>query len=265
MTFGRGSLSRVTAILDLVGHFDLTGRVGVVTGAGRGIGEGIARAFAEAGAAVVLASRTACEVECVASSIRDQGGRAVALRADVTDTFALCALATAAVEEFGHLDIWVNNAGGAAVGKPLAELKRSEWDEVLDLNLTAVWNGSMAAVEQMHWGSIINVSSMAAFGAMPGRGHYAACKAAVISLTQTMAVELAPDIRVNAIAPGMIPTKLMFDAADADGLDVDVLASAPLGLGSPADVGATAVYLASQASKWVTGETIQVCGGTTII
>jgi enoyl-[acyl-carrier-protein] reductase (NADH) len=95
-----------------------------------GIGEGIARAFADAGASVVLAARTACDVESVASSIRDQGGRAVALRADVTDTFALCSLATAAVEEFGHLDIWVNNAGGAAVGKPLAELKRSEWDEV---------------------------------------------------------------------------------------------------------------------------------------
>jgi 3-oxoacyl-[acyl-carrier protein] reductase len=248
-----------------VGNFDLNGRVAVVTGAGRGIGEGIARAFADAGAAVVLAARTSCEVDDVASSIRDQGGRAVAVRADVTDTFALCSLAETAVEEFGHLDIWVNNAGGAAVGKHLSELKRSEWDDVLALNLTAVWNGSMAAVERMHWGSIINVSSMAAFGAMPGRGHYAACKAAVISLTQTMAVELAPDIRVNAIAPGMVPTQLLFDAADVEGLDLDVLASAPLGMGSPADVGATAVYLASQASKWVTGETIQVCGGTTIL
>jgi len=238
----------------------------VVTGAGRGIGEGIARAFAEAGAAVVLAARTAEEIEAVASSIRHHGGRAIAVSADVTDTFALGSLATAAIEEFGHLDIWVNNAGGAEVGKPLAELKRSEWDQVVDLNFTAVWNGSMAAVEQMHWGSIINVSSMAAFGAMPGKGHYAACKAAVISLTRTMAVELAPDIRVNAIAPGMIPTKLLLDAAEVEGLDLDVLAaSAPLGLGSPADVAGAAVYLASPAAKWVTGQTIQVSGGTTIV
>jgi NAD(P)-dependent dehydrogenase (short-subunit alcohol dehydrogenase family) len=249
-----------------VGDFDLTGRVAVVTGAGRGIGEGIARALADAGASVVLAARTAEEVECVTTSIREQGGRAIAVPSDVTDTFALGSLATAAVEEFGHLDIWVNNAGGAEVGKPLAELKRSEWDSVVDLNFTAVWNGAMAAVEQMHWGSIINVSSMAAFGAMPGKGHYAACKAAVISLTQTMAVELAPDIRVNAIAPGLIPTKLLFDAADVEGLDLDDLATrAPLGLGAPSDVGAAAVYLASPAAKWVTGQTIQVSGGMTIV
>ncbi len=255
----------MTAILDIVREFDLNGRVAVVTGAGRGIGEGIARAFADAGAAVVLAARTADEVQCVAASICDRGGRAVAVRADVTDNFALGSLATAAVDRFGHLDIWVNNAGGAVVGKPLADLKRSEWDEVVELNLTAVWNGSMAAVEQMHWGSIINVASMAAFGAMPGRGHYAACKAAVISLTQTMAVELAPDIRVNAIAPGIVPTKLLFDAAEVEGLDLGALAADPRGLGFPGDVGSTAVYLASQASKWVTGETIQVCAGPTIL
>jgi len=248
-----------------VGEFDLSGQVAVVTGAGRGIGEGIARALADAGAAVVLAARTATEIDAVASSIRDGGGRAAAVRTDVTDTFALGSLATAAVEEFGHLDIWVNNAGGVEVGRPLAELKRSEWDSVVDLNFTAVWKGSMAAVEQMHWGSIINVSSMAAFGAMPGKGHYAACKAAVVSLTRTMAVELAPDIRVNAIAPGMIPTKLLFEAADVEGLQLDDLATrAPLGLGAPSDVGAAAVYLASPAAKWVTGQTIQVAGGITI-
>ncbi|HUS43376.1 MAG TPA: glucose 1-dehydrogenase [Ilumatobacteraceae bacterium] len=246
-----------------MGEFGLTGRVAVVTGGGRGIGEGIARAFADAGACVVLAARTSSEIECVATSIRDQGGRAIAVRADVTDTFALGSLATRAVDEFGHLDIWVNNAGGTEAGRPLAELKRSEWDEVVDLNFTAVWNGSMAAVEQMRWGSIINVSSMAAFGAMPGKGHYAACKAAVISLTRTMAVELAPDIRVNAIAPGIIPTKLLFEAAEVEGIDMDELASrVPLGLGTAADVGAAAVYLASPAARWVTGQTIQVAGGS---
>ncbi len=211
---------------------------------------------------MVLAARTVHEIDGVASSIRATGGRAIALRTDVTDTFALGSLATTAVEEFGNLDIWVNNAGGAEAGKPLIELKRSEWNACLDLNLTSVWNGAMAAVEQMRWGTIINVASMAAYGPMPGKGHYAACKAAVISLTQTMASELAPDIRVNAIAPGLIPTKLLFDALEAEHRELDELARrVPLGLGVPADVGGAAVYLASPAARWVTGHTIQVAGG----
>jgi NAD(P)-dependent dehydrogenase (short-subunit alcohol dehydrogenase family) len=251
--------------IDAVTDFALTGRVAVVTGAGRGIGEGIARAFADAGACVVLAARTASEIDCVAESIRQRGGRALAVRTDVTDTFALGSLATMTVEEFGHLDIWVNNAGGVDVAVPLAELQRSDWDAAIALNFTAVWDGAMAAVEQMHWGSIINVSSMAAFSATPGIGHYAACKAAVVALTRTMAVELAPEIRVNAIAPGIIPTKLRFDAVEDNGIDLDELAtSIPLGLGTAADVAAAAVYLASPAAKWVTGQTIQVSGGMTI-
>ena len=198
----------------------------MVTGAGRGIGVGIAHSLAEAGASVVLASRTADEIEQVAATIRAAGGAAIAVPTDVTDTFALGSLATAALDEFGHLDIWVNNAGGSEGTKPLAELERSEWDRCVELNFTSVWNGSMAAAEQMRWGSIINIASMAAFGALPGGGHYAACKAAVISLTRTMAVELAPDIRVNAIAPGMIPTKMLFEAIDRRGVGIDELAGA---------------------------------------
>lgn len=245
-----------------MGDFDLNGQVAVVTGAGRGIGEGIAHSLAEAGASVVLASRTTEEIEQVAAAIRAAGRAAIAVPTDVTDTFALGSLATAALDEFGHLDIWVNNAGGFEATRSLAELKRSEWDRCVELNFTAVWNGSMAAAEQMRWGSIINIASMAAFGALPGGGHYAACKAAVVSLTRTMAVELAPDIRVNAIAPGTIPTKMLFDAIDRRGVDVDELAArVPLGLGTPLDVGSAAVYLASPAARWVTGQTIQVTGG----
>jgi NAD(P)-dependent dehydrogenase (short-subunit alcohol dehydrogenase family) len=260
-----------------VGDFDLSGHVAVVTGAGRGIGEGIAREFARAGAAVVLAARTEREIECVAASICAHGGRAIAVRTDVTDSFALGSLATAAVEEFGHLDVWVNNAGGVEVGRPLVDLRRREWDDMLALNLTAVWNASAAAAEQMDWGSIINVSSMTAYGARPGLGHYAACRAAVISLTRTMAVELAPDIRVNAVAPGRIPTQRLFDAADVEGLDVERLdvervdvervdlearaGRLPLGPGPSADVAAAVLYLASPAAKWVTGETLRVSGG----
>ncbi len=213
-----------------------------------------------------MAARSLDEIECVAASIRDLGGRAIAVRTDVTDAFALGSLATVAVDEFGHLDIWVNNAGGAEVGEPLSELTQPEWNEVVKLNFTSGWNGSMEAVEQMHWGSIIKISSMSAYTATPGTGHHAAaCKAAVISLTRTMAVELAPDVRVDAIAPGMIATKLLCGAIDTEQLDLDdVTARVPLGLGTPADVGAAAVYLASPAARWVTGQTIEVNGGMTV-
>jgi NAD(P)-dependent dehydrogenase (short-subunit alcohol dehydrogenase family) len=249
-----------------VGNFELTGRVAVVTGAGRGIGEGIARSLAGAGASVVLAARGRDEIECVASSLREQGHQALAVRTDVTDSWSLGSLATAAVEEFGSLDIWVNNAGGASVGKPLTALTRKEWDRCLELNFTAVWNGSVAAIEQMRWGSIINISSMAAFGPARGSGHYAACKAAVNSLTQTMAHELAPDIRVNGIAPGPIPTAHLMRAVDDSEYPIDRLASAvPLGLGAPMDIGAAAVYLSSAAARWVTGQTLTVSGGLFLI
>lgn len=249
-----------------MGDFDLSGKAAVVTGASRGIGAGIARALAAAGASVVLAARTVEEIDCIAASIRSHGGDAIAVRTDVTDVFSLGSLATRTVEEFGHLDIWVNNAGGGPVGKPLIELSRRDWDECIALNLTSVWNGSMAAVEQMRWGTIINISSIAAYGPVPGSGHYAACKAAVNSLTQTMAHELAPDIRVNAIAPGPVPTDHLLRAVDDSDYPLERLAdSIPLGLGTPHDIGSAAVFLASDASRWMTGRTLPVAGGLPLI
>jgi NAD(P)-dependent dehydrogenase (short-subunit alcohol dehydrogenase family) len=243
----------------------LRGRVAVVTGGGRGIGEGIARSLAQAGAAVVVGARRSAEIESVAASINDTGGRALAVTSDVTDQFALGKLATAAVEEFGHLDIWVNNAGGLEVCKPLRELTRREWDECLAVNFTAVWDGSMAAVEQMQWGSIINISSLSAFGPLPRSGHYAACKAAVNSLTQTMAHELAPDIRVNGVAPGPVATEQLFGSLDAKGRTIEELtARMPLGIGHPQDVGEAVVYLASDAARWVTGQTLVISGGLSV-
>jgi 3-oxoacyl-[acyl-carrier protein] reductase len=244
--------------------FDLSGKAAVVTGAGRGIGAGIARSLAQAGATVVVAARTESEIEHVAASIVDAGGRAIAVRCDVTDVFSLGSLATRAVDEFGHLDIWVNNAGGGSVGKPLTQLSGREWNDCVALNFTSVFHGSMAAVEQMRWGSIINISSLAAFGPVPGSGHYAACKAAVNSLTATMAIELAPDIRVNAIAPGPVPTEHLARATDASDHPLELLDDAiPLGLGTPADIGSAAVFLASDAARWITGRVLPVAGGLT--
>ena len=245
--------------------FDLTGPVAVVTGGGRGIGEGIARSFAEAGAAVVVAARRTHEIDAVAATINAAGGRAIAVTTDVTDDEAVDALARRAVEEFGRLTTWVNNAGGSPMRMPLVDLPREEWDRTIALNLTAVYVGSMIAARHMETGSILNISSGAGSGPVPGSAHYGAAKAATNSLTWTLSAELAPDIRVNAIAPGAIPTEVMLTAVGRTDAELDQLLAEwniPLGrLGTPQDIGAAAVYLCSDAASWVSGEILRVGGG----
>jgi len=245
--------------------FDMTGHVAVVTGGGRGIGEGIATAFAESGAAVVVAARRTDEIERVAASIRDAGGRAIAVTTDVTDDDAVDALARAAIAEFGSLTVWVNNAGGSPMRMPLQELPREEWDRTIALNLTSVYVGSMTAARYIDKGSIINISSGAGTGPVPGSAHYGAAKAATNSLTWTLSAELAPNIRVNGVAPGAIPTEVMLTAVGKTEDQLDSLLdewNIPLGrLGTPQDIGAACVYLASDAASWMSGEILRVGGG----
>ncbi len=256
------TLSAEGGIRDL---FDLTGHVAVVTGGGRGIGEGIARGFAEAGAAVVVAARRTNEIEAVAAAIRDQGGQALAVTTDVTDDAALDRLARAALDAFGKLTVWVNNAGGSPMRMPLSELPREEWDRTIALNLTAIYRGCVTAAQYMDTGSIINITSGAGTGPVPGSAHYGAAKAGTNSLTWTLAAELAPRIRVNAVAPGAIPTEVMLRAIGRTEAQLDqVLAEwkIPLGrLGTPRDIAAACLYLASEAASWVSGEIIRVGGG----
>lgn len=246
-------------------RFDLTGKVAVVTGGGQGIGEGIAAGYAAAGAAVVVAARSTDRIERVANDIVTAGGRAIAVPTDVTDRQALTALADAAVETFGGLHVWVNNAGGSPVRSPLNELSEEEWDACLSLNLTSVWRASVIAAERMtEGGCIINVTSPAATRAVPGSGHYSAAKAGVNALTLTMSVELAPLVRVNGIAPGYVPTEVMMTALDTDVESLERMATKriPLArLGTPDDMASAAIYLASEAGSWVTGQTITVAGG----
>lgn len=245
--------------------FDLTGSVAVVTGGGQGIGEGIAKHLAAAGAAIVVAARHVERIERVAADIVTAGGRAIAVATDVTDRSALVALADAAVDTFGSLDVWVNNAGGSPIASPLTELSEADWDACLRLNLTAVWAASVVAAERMSdGGSIINISSPAGDRGVPGSGHYGAAKAGVNSLTKTMALELAPRIRVNGIAPGFVPTEVMMTALDTDEEHLERMAEKRIPLkrlGTPGDMGSAAVYLASSASGWVTGQTLTVAGG----
>jgi len=245
--------------------FELDGQVAVVTGAGRGIGEGIARVLAGAGAHVICAARRTHEIERVASDIRAANGSAIAVTTDVTDAAALDRLAAAAIESFGKLDIWVNNAGGSPIQAPLLELPPAEWDATLALNLTAVFHGVRAAARVMSdGGRIVNVSSVAAQDIFEGSGHYSAAKAGVNMLTRTLAQELGPRIRVNAVLPGFVPTEVMMAALNLDDADLPGLEASlnlPAGrLGTPKDLGAAVLYLTSPASEWVTGQCLRVAG-----
>lgn len=246
--------------------FNLSDDVAVVTGAGRGIGEGIATVLADAGAAVVCAARRADEVERVVAGIRARGGRAIAVPTDVTDSAAVEALAEAAIGEFGHLDIWVNNAGGSPIQTPLVQLDVAEWDNTMRLNLTAVWVCTTVAAKHMRdGGRVVNISSLAAQMTVPGSGHYAAAKAGVNSLTKTFAKELGPRVRVNCIMPGAVPTEIMMTAMRLEDSDLPVLEKRlrlpTRRLGTPEDLGAAVLYFTSPAASWVTGQILAVDGG----
>ena len=157
--------------MSVLERYSLEGHVAVVTGAGRGIGEGISKDFAKAGARVVLAARRTQEIEAVAKAIRADGGEAIAVTTDVTDDAALNALGKAAIDAFGKLTIWVNNAGGSPMRMPIRELPRDEWDRTIALNLTSIYTGSIAAAKHMEKGSIINITSGAGTGPVPGSAH----------------------------------------------------------------------------------------------
>jgi NAD(P)-dependent dehydrogenase (short-subunit alcohol dehydrogenase family) len=257
---------------NILEQFKCEGQVAVVTGGGRGIGEGIALGLADAGADVVIAARRTAEIEAVADKVRERGRRALAVTTDMMDVDQVKSLAQAAVDEFGRLDCWVSNAGGADDRTPrtLLDMPERQWDFQLNLNLRAVWTGAQAAASHMKdhgGGTIINISSGAGRKASPFNGPYGVAKAGVNSLTQTMAAELAQfGIRVNGISPGPIPTEVFLEFFGITEEDIPGLGERfkiPLGrVGTPEDIATAAIYLASPASSWMTGETIEINGGT---
>ncbi len=245
--------------------FRLDGKLAVVTGAGKGIGRGIAIQLAEAGADLVISSRTQSDLDSLAEEIRALGRKAIPVPADVTSTDQLKHVAAAA-EEAGGIDIWVNNAGGLPDATPryLTRTPEDRWDAQIDLNLKAVFIACQVAAEHMEEGVIVNISSRAALGGGSLKnGPYAASKAAVNSLTQTFALELGPKIRVNAVAPGPIPTENFNESTNfPEDQPLEKILRVPLGrLGTPDDIGHAVVFMASDASSWITGQCLYVTGG----
>lgn len=247
--------------------FRLDGQVAVVTGSGRGIGRGIALALAEAGADVVVTARRTADVLETAEQVRLRGRRAVAVPGDLRVAGLPDRLAQAAVDELGRLDVWVSNAGGTDERgvRPLVRTSDQQLRDMLELNLVAAQAGARAAAQHMgRGGAIVHIASGAGMRAAPNTGAYGAAKAAVLSLTATMAAELAPaGVRVNAVSPGMVPTDSFFEVLEFTEADLPRLAATvPLGrMGTPQDIAAAVVYLASPASSWVTGQNLLVGGG----
>jgi NAD(P)-dependent dehydrogenase (short-subunit alcohol dehydrogenase family) len=250
----------------LLDRFRLDGRVAVVTGSGQGIGRAIALGLADAGCDVVVNARRRGDLEVTAAGVEERGQRAMLAEADIRDFSE--ELAERTVAEFGRLDVWVNNVGGSdeKTVRELVDTPDEIWRAQLELNLTSAFQGAKAAAGRMEPGGVIvNIASGAGTRGSPRTGPYAAAKAGMLNLTQTLALELAPrGIRVNAVSPGPVATQAFLEVLGvSDQLD-QLQATIPLGrLGTPDDIAAAVVYLASPAANWVTGQNLLVTGGRT--
>jgi NAD(P)-dependent dehydrogenase (short-subunit alcohol dehydrogenase family) len=240
---------------------DLTGRTAIVTGASRGIGLAIAQALADAGANVVVTSRHQEAADLAADSIAD--GKGVGFGAHAVDESAAEACVAFAIERFGSLDILVNNAGTNPAFGPLVDVDHTRFAKTMDLNVWApiLWTGlAWRAWMCANGGSVINTASIGGMTVSANLGVYHASKAALIHQTRHLAVELGPRVRVNAVAPGVVRTR-MADALWKDDED-KVSAVFPLGrIGEPDDIGPAVAFIASDAASWITGATLVIDGG----
>lgn len=249
--------------------FDLTGKIVIVTGASRGIGEAIAARMAEAGAKLVIASRKQDALDAVAADLRANGAEVLAVAAHNGDKAALINLVEKTVQHYGGVDIVVNNAATNPHFGPVLEAQDSMWQKTLEVNLLGSFWLAQAVVPHMQkrgGGKIINVTSVN--GIRPGtmQGIYSASKAALINLTQTLAMELGGDnIQVNAIAPGLVKTKFAEALWSNETIADNVTSRTPVKrIGEPDDIAGIAVFLASAASNYATGQTFVIDGGITV-
>ena len=260
--------------MTILSKFLLTDRVAIVQGAGSGMGKSVARALGEAGADIVLAginvydkSKTIEDLEAVAAHIRAVGRKALVVTVDVRESQQIADMVEKTIASFGRIDILVNAAGGSFAA-PAMDISDNGWDAVLKENLKSTFMCCKAVGKVMmsqKRGSIINFASMAGRGSSAGNAHYGAAKAGIINLTQSLAEEWGPyNVRVNALAPGTIKSEgwMRVQAQWVGQKEADIAKDIPLGrLGVPDDVAGVAVFLASDASEYITGQTMNVNGG----
>lgn len=251
-------------------YLSLTGKVALVTGASRGIGAAIALAFADAGADVIVSSRKQPDIDKVAEQIRGMGRKTLAVAAHNREADDIRKLAAAAKEAFGRVDILVNNAATNPVMAPLMDIEEKTWDQIINTNLKGYFLMSQLAAKMMiengRGGDIINISSVGGVSPDPGLGVYCISKAGINMLTKSLAVELGQhNIRVNAIAPGVVQTRFSQAIWSNEAIMKQELAHTPLQrIAQPEEVARTALWLASGAAAYVTGQVIVMDGGGSV-
>ncbi|NEU55556.1 SDR family NAD(P)-dependent oxidoreductase [Halorussus sp. MSC15.2] len=236
----------------------------LVTGSTRGIGEGIARRFAREGASVVVTGRTEADGETTVADIEDAGGDATFVRADMRDPEDIAALVEATAEEYGGIDVLVNNAG-VETNTGAAEASMDDWNFVLETDFRAYWLCAKHARDHMDEGAIVNVSSNHARLTMPEMFPYNAVKAGIDGMTRAMALDFGPSVRVNTVNPGWVAIDRTTDEMDPEYREY-LESIHPVGrLGSPEDVAGTVAFLASDDAAFVTGASLLVDGGRTAV